>query len=102
MLHGVQLEYVGVLLAQEVDMNTVTIGDVMSFDLVTVDAETKLLDAIDLMRTKGVRRVPVVDSDSSLVGILSVDDIIDLLAEQITNIAKLISTEQKKEQARCA
>jgi len=86
------------ILAEDVDIDSISVGDVMSFELVTVNEDTKLLDAINIMRTKGVRRVPVVNRDGGLVGILSVDDIIELLSEQISNIAKLISSEQKKEQ----
>jgi len=85
------------ILAEDVDIDSVSISDVMSLDLVTVHEDTKLLDAITIMRTKGVRRLPVVNRDGGLVGILSVDDIIELLSEQISNIAKLITSEQKKE-----
>ena len=85
------------ILAKDVDIDSISVGDVMSVDLFTVYEDTKLLDAISLMRTKGVRRLPVVNHDGGLVGILSVDDIIELLSEQISNIAKLITSEQKKE-----
>jgi CBS domain-containing protein len=85
------------VIAEDVDIDLVSVGDIMSLKLVTVDEGTKLLDAISVMRTKGIRRLPVVNNNGSLLGILSVDDIIDLLSEQINNIAKLISIEQSKE-----
>ncbi|MGD8783086.1 MAG: CBS domain-containing protein [Thioalkalispiraceae bacterium] len=85
------------ILAENVDIDSVSIEDVMSFDLVTVPEDTKLLDAVSLMREKGVRRIPVVSNEGYLVGLLSVDDVIELLSEEISNIAKLISAEQRKE-----
>lgn len=88
------------ILAQDIDIDSVSIADVMSFELVCVGEETKLLDAVSLMRSKGIRRLPVVDSEGGLAGILTVDDVIELLAEQISNISGLVANEQQQEQAR--
>jgi len=52
------------------------------------------------MRRKGVRRAPVVDANGALVGIVSVDDLIEVLAEQLGSIAALISREQQQERQR--
>jgi CBS domain-containing protein len=86
------------ILAEGVELDTVTIGDVMSFDLVTVNENTTLLDAVSVMKDKGVRRLPVVNDKGGLEGILSVDDVIELLAEELSSIAKLIGKEQGQEQ----
>ena len=85
------------VIAEKVDMEAVAIGDVMSFDLVTVQEDDDIFDTIELMRTKGIRRVPVVDSQGGLVGILAVDDLIDLVAEMLWDVAGLIVQEQKRE-----
>lgn len=85
------------IIAEKVDMEAVAIGDVMSFDLVTVQEDDDIFDTIELMRTKGIRRVPVVDSQGGLVGILAVDDLIDLVAEMLWDVAGLIVQEQKRE-----
>ena len=81
------------ILAEDVDLDAVSVGDVMSDQLVTVDKETKLLDAVKLMRVKGVRRLIVVNERDELLGILSVDDLLELVAEQLTDIVSLISNE---------
>lgn len=86
------------ILAEDVELDAVTIGDVMSYELVTVKDDSPLLDAVSIMKDKGVRRLPVVNHTGGLEGILSVDDVIDLLAEELSNIAKLISKEQHQEQ----
>jgi CBS domain-containing protein len=88
------------ILAEDVDLDTVNVGDVMSYDLVTVDEDTSLMDTIKIMREKGVRRMPVVNKKDALVGILTVDDLIELVAEQLTDIVSLISKENRQEQTR--
>jgi CBS domain-containing protein len=85
------------ILAEDVDPETVSIGDVMSFELTTVTEDSKLIDTIKLMRDKGVRRIPVVNQQGVLQGLLSVDDILELLAEQLTDIVNLIGKEQSRE-----
>ena len=85
------------ILAKGVDANAVTVGDVMGTDLVTARETDDLYDTMQRMRAKGVRRVPVVDTGWSLVGIVSVDDFLDLLAEELTALARLISREQARE-----
>jgi CBS domain-containing protein len=85
------------VLAQEVDIGSVTVGDVMSDQLVTVTDDTSIPATLDVMRTHGIRRIPVVDRSGSLQGIISSDDILDVLAEQIQKLAILIKTEQRRE-----
>ncbi len=88
------------ILAEGVDMDAVAIKDVMSYRLLEVRERDDITDALKLMRSKGVRRLPVVDERGVLVGILSVDDVIDVLAEQLMDLATLIRREQLKEQLR--
>ena len=85
------------ILAEDVDPESVSIGDVMSFELITVTEDTRLIDTIKLMRDKGVRRIPVVNQEGVLQGLLSVDDLLELLAEQLTDIVNLIGKEQSRE-----
>ena len=81
------------ILAEDVDLDAVNVGDVMSYQLVTVNEDTKLLDAIKQMRIKGVRRLPVVNESGELQGILSTDDLLELVVEQLSDIVSLISNE---------
>ena len=85
------------ILAEDVDLDTVNVGDVMSYQLVTVNEDTKLLDAIKQMRIKGVRRLPVVNEQGELQGILSADDILELVVEQLSDIVGLVSKEMTNE-----
>lgn len=47
------------MLAESVDLYAVAIGDFTSLELVTVKQDDDILEAVKLMRTKGIRRVPV-------------------------------------------
>lgn len=85
------------ILEEDVDLDAVNVGDVMSEQLVTVYEETKLLDAIKQMRIKGVRRLPVINEQGELQGILSADDILELVVEQLSDIVGLVSKEMTNE-----
>lgn len=85
------------ILAEDVDLNTINIGDVMSHELVTIPEKTTLMDTIKYMQAKGVRRMPVIDGQGSLVGIITTDDVLELVAEQLQDIVSLFHREHKRE-----
>ena len=87
------------VIAEGVGMDDVSVGDIMSDNLVTARESDGLLETVKVMRAKGIRRLPVVNDDHELVGILSVDDLIDLFSEQIVDLARLIAREQGREKA---
>ena len=89
------------LIASEVDFNAVSVGDVMSGELLTVSGEEAIADTVKLMRARGVRRVPVINKQGVLEGIISVDDLIELLAEEMSDLVDLIGRERKKEHQKC-
>ncbi len=49
------------------------------------------------MRAEGVRRLPVVDTSGALVGILSADDLVDLLAEELGILSELMHYQPYRE-----
>ena len=81
------------VLAQNIPIKSVTVGDVMSTDLATVDERETLINTLDLMLKKGVRRVIVVDEQRNLQGILTADDAIDLMAESMSDLSKMVNKE---------
>ena len=81
------------VLAQNIPIKSVTVGDVMSTDLATVDERETLINTLDLMLKKGVRRVIVVDEQGNLQGILTADDAIDLMAESMSDLSKMVNKE---------
>ena len=85
------------IMAPELDQKVITVGDIMTPELVTVKENAGVSETIEYMRAKGVRRVPVVDNSGGLAGILTLDDLLELLAEELLALAKLVKHEQKKE-----
>lgn len=88
------------VLAEDVEPESVTVGDIMSASLITAREEDELVDVVARMRSHGVRRIPVVNAQGGLEGILAVDDILELLAEQINGLAGLVTIEQRRERER--
>jgi CBS domain-containing protein len=86
------------ILAAELDPSAVTIGDIMSYDLITAREEDGLWETLQRMRIKGVRRIPVVDQQGLLAGILTSDDLLEILAGELTELVKIIGKEQEREQ----
>lgn len=85
------------IVARGTDPEAVRVGDAMSFELVTVDENDDLMHIIEIMRDHGVRRVPVVDADQVLIGILSVDDVLDLISEIFIDIVHLVDHQRRRE-----
>jgi len=73
------------------------VADVMSVELVTSPEGDSLYDVLKKMQSHGVRRLPVINDRGGLEGILTFDDVIELLSEELTDLAKLVAKEQKRE-----
>jgi CBS domain-containing protein len=63
------------VVAEGKDPQTVTVREVASTDLVTVDPEQDLGEALRLMASNQVRRLPVVEEDGRLVGVVAQADV---------------------------
>ncbi len=85
------------IMATELDQATITVGDIMMQDLFTIKESAGVFESIQYMRRKTVRRLPIVNDDGGLVGILSLDDVLELLSEVLVDLSKLVRYEQKKE-----
>ncbi len=73
--------------AQERDLDAVTADEIMTEDLVVVNAHDEISELIDTLDAAGVRRMPVVDGDD-IAGIVTLDDIAVLLAVELDGIAE--------------
>lgn len=66
------------------------VGDVMTANPRTVSEKTPIEDAVGTMRSLAVRRLPVVDGRGKLAGIVSVDDVLELVTEELGNLGRII------------
>ncbi len=85
------------VLATELDETVITVGDIMTPEVFTVKDSASTHDAIELMRRKTSRRLPVVDETGELTGVLTLDDALQIVSEELLDLAKLVRYEQKKE-----
>jgi CBS domain-containing protein len=85
------------VVAEGVAPASVTVGEIMAPDLVTAAEADEPWETIGRMRQKGVRRVPVVDDDGLLVGIIAVDDLLEIIAEQLDGLVKVVGVELRPE-----
>jgi CBS domain-containing protein len=85
------------VIAEDIEPTSVAVGDIMSSELTTAGEDDELLETIKYMRSRGVRRLPVVNLQGGLVGILTVDDVLDLVAEQLSDLVGLATREQYRE-----
>jgi|SRR5262245_48662381 len=84
------------VVAGKVDLRTLTVGDVMASDVVTAREDDSIVDALHLMR-RGVRRLPVVTMEGLLAGIVTVDDLLRVAAEQLGDLVRVIGAQQSRE-----
>jgi predicted transcriptional regulator len=59
--------------------------------------DDSLFDALELMRAKAIRRLPVVEADGALAGILAVDDVTGLLTEMLGRLAAVVERQRSRE-----
>ena len=75
------------LMAEGLDPEVFTAGDIMSVELVTANSELDAMDAVQLMRANRLRRIVIVDDDGRLAGIVSMEDLLELLARELAALA---------------
>jgi CBS domain-containing protein len=85
------------VLAEQLDPSKLTAGDIMGSEIVTVSEDQGLFETIEQMKKKGIRRLPVVGSRGVLLGIVTVDDLLEFLGMHLTELSKVIASERGHE-----
>jgi CBS domain-containing protein len=85
------------IIGESLSVDDFTVGDIMSQQLISVPETAGVIETIRLMRANGIRRIPVINEKGGLAGIISVDDMMDLLAKELTELAKVAPREQDRE-----
>ena len=86
-------------MAREANPRELCVRDVMSRELVLACEGDALRVALAQMRRVGVRRLPVIGEYGELVGVMSIDDAIDALTQELAAVAGSIRAEQQVERA---
>lgn len=85
------------VLAADLDYRTLTVAEIMGAKLVTAREDDDCLETLKLMRSSGVRRVPVVTAKGDLAGIITIDDVLEIVAEELYEIVRAVGKEQSRE-----
>jgi len=85
------------IMAPNLRPEAILVSDVMTEALVTAREVDPVIDVVRAMRGHGVRRVLVVNDEGYLEGIVSMDDLVVMVAEEMDEIATLIVREQNRE-----
>lgn len=83
--------------ALQVNTEVFTAGDLMSSPVISVQKSDGLVETLRLMRNNKIRRLPVVSADGALYGIVTADDIIRLLAMELSMMTSAIVEQPMRE-----
>jgi CBS domain-containing protein len=84
-------DVVTLVVGEDVEAETVRVGDVMAHNPRVIHQREEFSTAIERMSEAGVRRLPIVDERGSLVGIVTVDDLHQVLARMQNQLASISS-----------
>ena len=85
------------VIALALDPASMLVGDIMSDDLLTCHEDDDVYQTIEHMRLRGIRRVPVVNHAGALTGIVSVDDLLEFLADEMGDLSRISGSGQAHE-----
>ena len=73
----------------------VPVGDVMTRSPMTLREDESIVDGMNRLKQRGVRRAPVVADSGDLVGVVSTDDLLGIVAEQLGSLARLVERQTR-------
>ncbi|MCC2962051.1 CBS domain-containing protein [Massilia sp. IC2-278] len=85
------------VIALGLDPAGLQVDDIMSDDLLTCREDDDVYETIEHMRLRGIRRVPVVNGAGGLTGIVSADDLLEFLAEEMGDLSRISASGQAHE-----
>jgi CBS domain-containing protein len=89
---------IGVVAADR-DASCMHVSDLMSRDVITAREQDSLLDLLAAMRRKAVRRIPVTQARGNLVGVVALDDVLEVLSQEMQSVARAVGAASRHEEA---
>lgn len=87
---------VALALEDETDIVDETVDEVATEDLVTATTDMNAFEALEELSNEEIRRLPIVDEDGELQGIITIDDLLVLLESELHKIAETISAQSPR------
>jgi CBS domain-containing protein len=85
------------LMAEGLDPTVFTAGDIMSVDLVQASPEMDVMEAVQLMKKHRLRRLVMTDEQGRLVGIATMEDVLELLSQELASLATALAGARDRE-----
>lgn len=85
------------LMAEGLDPAVFTAGDIMSVDLVRARPDMDAVEAVQLMKKHRLRRLVIADEMNRLVGIVTMEDVLELLAGELADLASGLAGAKDRE-----
>jgi len=73
------------------------INEIMSPNVIVCSTEDGVYETINKMKANGIRRIPVINKQDSVVGMLSSDDLIQLLGTELSELSQILTNETNRE-----
>lgn len=90
-------DIVRVQLQRSTDLFCLGVGQAMSAEPLTLLESEPMEEAIDRLRRRGVRRAPVVDPGGGLVGVVSLDDLLTAVSQELSGLSRLADSQRSRE-----
>lgn len=87
------------VVALEKVVQSLSVDDVMSSPVCTANSNETVVDALARMRGQGIRRLPVVDDNGRLCGIVTANNIVEEISEQLDSVVRAVKSSKTREQA---
>ncbi len=84
-------------IALDIEAKLFTASDLMTTPVTTVQEDASLTEALGVMRGKQVRRLPVVNRAGQLFGIITVDDVLSVVASELSMISGIVVEQPLRE-----
>ena len=92
----------GVLADNPAKASSTRVSAVMTCELVTAREDDDVSAILRKMRRSGVRRMPIVNSQGGLEGVLTYDDLLDWFVEELEGLVAVVEGERRVEEKRAA
>ncbi len=85
------------VLAQGLDPLTLTVGEVMTTPVAVAQEDENVIDALARLRERGVRRLPVVNAEGKLSGIVTSSNLLEELSMELDSLVRAIKASHTRE-----
>lgn len=86
------------LLEREARTDELEIATVMTWSPLALREDSGIEEAIEFLSDSAVRRAPVISDTGDLVGIVSIDDLLPIVSEELGALTKLIEKQTRRPQ----